>query len=403
MQLKLKHLALVAAFCAGPTALYGQFDFNLGNVPVQIHSFAQQGFTYSNDNNYLTMPTSQGSFAMTDAGVNISATITDKFRVGAQVYDRNIGALGDYHPQLDWAFGDYKFKDWFGIRAGKVKTVMGLFNDTQDMEFLQTFALLPQGVYPLDLRSTTIAHTGGDLYGEVSLRKAGSVSYTAYAGLRANDTHGGTYYGDASAGVPVQSFSGRTEGMDIRWHTPVDGLMVGGSWANLTENVVLSIESYGGIPLTANSTPEHMTSGYADYVHGKWHFNTEYRRDYSISSYVLLGAPGAISLSTKAWFGTVAYRVTKRLEVGAYNSRFYIDTPLTAAATPDTDPAANHIFDQTIAARFDVTKWMNVKIEEHFINGYGDAYAAHGFYAADNLNGLKPNTNMFVIRAGFYR
>jgi hypothetical protein len=392
-----KKFAIIAAF-ASPGILHAQFDFTLGDVPVQIHSFAQQGFAYSNENNYLTMATSQGTFAMTDAGVNISATITDKFRVGAQVYDRNIGALGDYHPQLDWAYGAYKFKDWFGIRAGKVKTTLGLYNDTQDLEFLQTFALLPQSVYPLDLRSNTIAHTGGDIYGEIGLRKAGSFSYTAYAGLREDDRHGGLYYGDASAGTPVQSFSGRTEGMDLRWHTPVEGLMIGGSFANNTQDLVLIIVDYANTPISAISHPDHRTSGYADYVRGRFHFNTEFRRANQLDNlYLPTGADGVYNLQNKAWFGTAAFRVNKWLELGAYNSRFYVGSPTTPANT-----ASTHIFDQTITARFDITKWMNLKVEEHFINGYGDTYSAHGFYAADNPNGLKPNTNMFVVRLGFY-
>ncbi len=397
MQLNLRNTALMAALCATPGALYAQFDFNVGNVPVQVHSFAQQGFAYSNENNYLTMPTSEGSFAMTDAGVNISARITDKFRVGAQVYDRNIGELGGYHPQLDWAYGDYKFKDWLGIRGGKVKTALGLYNDTQDMEFIQTFALLPQSIYPLDLRSATIAHTGGDVYGEVPLRKAGSVSYTGYAGLRSNDPHGGLYYGDAAAGTPVQSMSGKAAGMDIRWHTPVQGLMVGGSWADQTMNLQVLVELYGDAPLTAHSAPQHLTAGYADYVRGRFHFNTEFRRDHDIQTYTVLGSNGASDQSTKAWFGTAAFRVNKRLELGAYNSRFYVDAPENPANT-----ASNHIFDQTITARFDLTRWMNLKVEQHFINGYGDTYSAHGFYAADNPNGLKPNTNMLVLRLGVY-
>ena len=135
-------------FAALPGALQAQFDFTIAGHDVQIHSFASQGFAYSNDNNYLTMDTSQGSFAMTDGGVNASIRLTDKFRIGAQVYDRNVGVLGKWHPQLDWAVADYKFKDWFGIRGGVVKTVFGLENDTQDMDFLHTFALLPQSVYP---------------------------------------------------------------------------------------------------------------------------------------------------------------------------------------------------------------------------------------------------------------
>jgi len=395
--MKVKTLILAAAVSLAPGMLHAQLDFHLGSIPVQVHGFAQQGFMDSNQNNYLTMPTSQGSFAMTDAGINMSAQITDKFRVGAQVYDRNIGALGGYHPQLDWAYGDYKFKDWFGIRAGKVKTVLGLYNDTQDMEFIQTFALLPQGIYPLDLRSSTIAHIGGDVYGEISLRKAGSLSYTAYAGVRANDQHGGQYYGDAAAGYPIQKNSGQAEGMDARWHTPVSGLMVGVSWANQTQNLTDLIRAAGNAPLNIRADPfEHLTSAYADYVRGRFHLNTEYRRDHSPLSFVLLGTPGTSNQSTDGWFGTAAFRVNKRLELGAYNSRFYVNAPQNPA-----NSASNHIFDQTIAARFEVTKWMNVKIEEHFINGYGDTYSQHGFYSPDNP-GLKPSTALFVIRAGFY-
>jgi hypothetical protein len=116
MQLRMQSIALLAAVCAAPAALDAQFDFNVDGRDVQFHSFAQQGFGYTNENNFLTMPTSQGSFAMTDAGVNASVAITDKFRVGAQVYARNIGDLGNYHVQLDWAYGDYKFKDWLGVR-----------------------------------------------------------------------------------------------------------------------------------------------------------------------------------------------------------------------------------------------------------------------------------------------
>jgi hypothetical protein len=396
MNLKLKQLTIIAAFCTAPVALHAQFDFTVDGRDVQFHSFVQQGFAYSNQNNFLTMPTSNGSFAMTDAGVNVSTSLTDKFRVGAQVYARNIGNLGDYHVELDWAYGDYKFKDWFGIRAGKVKTALGLFNDIQDMEFLQTWALLPQSIYPLDLRSNTIAHTGGDVYGQIGLRKAGSLSYTGYLGTRPNDKWGGVYIYQSDAGSPVKSFSGKTAGGDLRWHTPISGLMAGGSWADETQNLNLTLLDYGGSPLAVTSHPEHLTSGYADYARGKWHFNGEYRRDYNMEKYIFLGYPSGSNQSTKAFFVTAAYRVSKRLEIGTYQSRYYVDFPQNPANT-----ASNHIFDQVVTARFDITKWWNVKIEEHFMNGYGDTYSAHGFYSGDNPAGLKPTTDMFVIRMGY--
>ena len=164
--------------------LEAQFDFTLGGRPVQIHSFASQGFAYSNQNNYLTMKTSRGTFDMTDVGVNVSIQLTDKLRIGAQAYDRDFGSLGQWHPQLDWAVADYRFKDWFGIRGGVVKTVFGLENDTQDVDALHTFALLPQSVYPTDLRDSLLRHRGGDVYGDIPLKRLGALAYTAYAGLR---------------------------------------------------------------------------------------------------------------------------------------------------------------------------------------------------------------------------
>jgi len=140
--------------------------------------------------------------------VNISTSITDKFRVGAQGYARKIGSLDDGRPQLDWAYGDYKFANWFGVRAGKVKTALGLYNDTQDMDFLHLWALLPQGVYPADLRTTYISHTGGDLYGRIPLKKLGKLDYTAYAGTRSFDNRGGFFLFTTDNGFNIQTING---------------------------------------------------------------------------------------------------------------------------------------------------------------------------------------------------
>ncbi len=96
--------------------------FNLKGHAVQVHGFVSQGYLNSDVNNYLTMPTSEGSFSFTDGGVTLASQITDRFRVGVQGYVRNVGKLGNGQVTLDWASGDYSFKDWFGVRAGKVKS-----------------------------------------------------------------------------------------------------------------------------------------------------------------------------------------------------------------------------------------------------------------------------------------
>jgi hypothetical protein len=388
----LRRCLILAAGCAIPAALQAQFSID--GHPIQVHGFASQGFSYSNQNNYLTMNTSSGSFAFTDGGINVSTSFSDKFRVGAQGYVRNIGQLGHGHVSLDWAFGDYKFKDWLGIRAGKVKTALGLFNDTQDMEFLHTWAVLPQSLYPLDLRASMIAHTGGDVYGEIPLRKAGSVSYTGYFGRRSDDPRGGYYYNTADAGSPIKDFTGNMGGFDARWNTPVSGLLVGGSWMALM-NTINGTSSQYGLPYTVKTDPQHITSVYADFSRGKWRFNAEFRRNHEEIAIHAVGPDTRSDSSDKGWFASGAYRITKRLEVGTYHSRFYIDVPNTP------DPNGNHIFDQTVTGRFDIAKWWNVKVEGHFIDGYGDIYSAHGFYQRSNPKGLKPTTNLLVIRTGF--
>jgi hypothetical protein len=205
-----------------------QASMTVGPVEVQLHGSLQQGFAISDENNFLTMGTDGGTAEMTDGAFNVSSQLTRRLRAGAQLYVRHIGDLGKGKLQADWAYADYRFGQAFGVRAGKVKTALGLYNDTQDMEFLHTWAVLPQGVYPLDFRAVTIAHVGVDAYGVVSLRRAGSVSYTAYAGSIPDDLYGGYRYGAQDAGVVINSpIETRSWGGDVRWSAPLDGLMVG--------------------------------------------------------------------------------------------------------------------------------------------------------------------------------
>jgi hypothetical protein len=136
---------------------------------------------YTSANQWLTMNSGAGSFAFTDFGVNASTQVSDRFRVGAQFYDHNIGNLGNWHPALDWTFADYRLRPWFA--AARSRRSSALYNDTQDYEFLTPFALLPQSVYPLDTHDANIAHEGGDLYGDVSVsRHSGTFSHVVYGG-----------------------------------------------------------------------------------------------------------------------------------------------------------------------------------------------------------------------------
>ena len=406
------------SLCAAPSLLHAQFDFQLAGRDFQVHSSVQQGFAYSNNNNFLTMDTSRGSFAMTDAAVNVSTRLTDNLRIGAQVFDRYLGHLDKGEVQLDWAVVDYKLKPWFGIRAGKVKTTLGLFNDTQDMEFLYTFALLPQSMYPTDQRDNTIAHDGGDIYGDISMRGGGTLSYSVYGGWRPNLPHEGFLHAMQSIGTSMKSWDGWMKGADLRWATPVKGLLAGASYMDQAlsgSGTAFKTGDPGIAQETQKPLKDQTYRYYVEYFAGKLRVDGEYQRHYRIVKvediYPVIGFitfnPEADS---RSWYGLASYRINKRVEVGGYLSQYWADWRR-SMSSPD-----NHIYDRVATVRVDLTHYWNIKLEGHFMNGYGEMDAAHGFYANENPGGtpvhvgagglvvptsLVPETHMVVIRTGF--
>jgi hypothetical protein len=407
--MRTNRIAIAAALLVAPGLLNAQFDFKLFNRDVQIHSFASQGFAYSNDNNYLTMKTSQGSLAMTDGGANISTHLTDKLRIGAQIYLRNVGALGGWHPVLDWGFADYKFNSWFGLRGGKVKTTLGLFNDSQDQESLHTWALLPQSVYALDVRGARIAHTGGDAYGGISLKRFGHLDYTVYGGARNFDRYGGypydlhTVYTKGSSQFNVKQETGTVIGEDLRWSTPLKGLMIGASHATYTyQNASIGDpgNAYAGYS-SARASNNYTNAFYFDYSTGNLRLYGEYQRylqDYKI--YVGSAAnPIMVARSAsnqRMGYAAISYRISKRLELGTYHSRFIAQWSQPHSAT------ANHLFDQTVTGRIDLTRHWDLKVEGHFMDGAPTgSLDLRGFYPIVNPGGIAPTTKMLVIRTGW--
>jgi hypothetical protein len=171
------------------------------------------------------------------------------------------------------------------------------------------------------------------------------------------------------------------------------GLTVGASW--LHESTVAN-----GTTL-ARGTPYGLTKEdqtpvfYADYLLGNLHLSGEYSRNPRTIHFT--GIPGFTILQqeTLAWYTSVSYRISKHLELGTYHSRFISDT------NKDWSDRSNHIYDQTVTARVDINHYWNFKVEEHFIDGFGSANSARGFYLAQNPHGYQPKTNMLVLRTGF--
>jgi hypothetical protein len=389
-------LLFLSWFAAGTS--WGQFRTQFVDGRVQVHGFFTQGYAVSNQNNYLTMNTSQGTAKMTDGGLNMSWQINNKLRVGAQVYARSIGELGKGYPTLDWALVDYRFRDWLGFRAGKVKTPLGLFTESQDQEFLYTWALLPQAVYPLDLRESSNAHVGGDLYGSVGLKRGGLLTYQLYAGQVPSDYRTGLYYGLQDAGYRDVTYETRTTGYDLRWTTPVSGLMAGisQSFSQRDSRGILA-----GLPFeaTAKTYLDRTTAVYAQLNRGRWRLDTEWRATKNLTR--IFGLPPAFSRNGQTahpWFTALSYRVSRIVEVGAYHGQYRYTTLFALPGLTGADKG--RMDDTTVALRLDPTSFWNFKIEVHFMDGVGSLLSSRGFYARNNPQGLQPATNMLVLRTG---
>jgi len=394
-----RNLSVILTVLAISVTLYAQ-EFKLGSREVQVHGFGTQGFIHTDDNNWLTMNTSNaGSGAFTDFGLNMGMQIRPKLRIGGQFYDRKLGKLGNWEPLMDWAMLDYHPRPWLGFRVGKVKTVLGLFTDTQDMDFANTFALLPQSVYPIDLRDATIAHEGGDIYGKEKLpHHLGSVAYTAYGGRRADNMHSGYPYLLSSFAIYLTSYGGPVYGGDFRWNTPVSGLTVGIS--RLNERIT-GKGTVGGpvVPYQEYSKQDWTNQYYGKYAKDKFHAESEYKR-YLRNQSIFNDAFG-LETDVRGWYVSGDYRENNWLETGAYYSHYRISptgSMLFGTIYPD---AQLRDYDKVVTAKFTVNKYAYFKVEGHFMDGNASAQYPDGFYSNVNPKGFANNTKALVIRTGF--
>jgi hypothetical protein len=351
---------------------------------IEIHGFATQGLLYSTHNNYLTTQSSSGSLQWTDGAVSITDSLSDSLRIGIQLHMYQLGQLGGPQIQVDWASGDYHVNDQLGFRAGKVKTIVGLFNDSQDIDAVFLWALLPQSCYPIDNEGFYLSHLGGDVYGYLPLgERRGRLRYVGYVGEDYLPLNGGYVKQLTDAGVQLTSApAGKNYGGDLRWETPLPGLMLGYS------PMVMALD--GASAGVALHVPGFlMTAQYAQFARGKFYFAFEYDKVPVRESLTIGSQTATFPVDARSWYGMGQYRFTKKIQAGSYYSH-YVDKSM------DTSLPENYSKDWVISGRYDFNSYFYAKLEDHFLHGTG-----LGYYISTNPNGLKPNSNILAAKIGF--
>jgi hypothetical protein len=140
---------------------------------------------------------------------------------------------------------------------------------------------------------------------------------------------------------------------------------------------------------------------YGQYLHDKLQIDSEYRRYWRYQENY--SGIGIVQTDVRGTYVAGSYRLTKWFQAGSYYSRYSIWAAFAfpAFGVPLT-PSTGHTYDKVVSGRFDLNRFVNIKVEGHFMNGIGlPGFYPDGFYNAVNPQGLKPNTNALVVKTGF--
>jgi hypothetical protein len=346
---------------------------------VQIHGFASEGAFVSTANDYLGSA-SRGSLELFEAGINFSTDVADRLRAGIQLFARDVGSLRDDAPRIDWAYLDYRWRPWLGLRAGVIKMPFGLYNEYVDIDAARLPILLPESVYPVRDRDVLLSHTGFSIYGNRALGAAGELDYQAWLGSLAIPDEAL----DVIGATLDRSQSKYVTGVQAFWHAPLDGLRVGATYlrASIDFHLTLVPESTaaliagGFVPpsfdgkVIVSQRPDTLIVGSAEYSHDDWLFAAEYSRWLKRQRTTLPVVIPTIEEDGERFYAMASHRATAWLEAGAYYSVYHVD----AGDRSGHDPRFAerfYAFQRDLAAtvRFDVNDHWLWKLEGHFMDG----------------------------------
>ncbi|MBN2425952.1 MAG: hypothetical protein JXR46_15255 [Calditrichaceae bacterium] len=387
---------------------------------VAIHGFVSQGMMWSTDNQYLGK-TKEGTFEFNELGLNFSAQLTDEFRIGVQFFARDLGYLGNDEIIVDWAYGDYRFRDWLGIRGGKMKMRLGLYNEFRDLDMTRVNIFMPQGVYNETWRDSYNALKGLGVYGVINIGGFGALDYVLQVGVvNINSKTGVNRYIEDQLYAKFDQYTIKPAYIgSLVWETPLDGLRLAGSfmntdfsafgttettefWKNMTLSAVRDYLRSQGVPEQGLPTDYEAARQIFDLVGiniqqefrniGAYWISAEYlfkgfslaAEYYDLFTNYRTSNPqlGALrpwdTNELGGYYGSASYRLNDYLEAGVYYSEYYTnfdDKEGKEYAQLYQFPSSNtYQKDTAVSLRLDLNEYWIIKLEGHSVNGTAIMY-----------------------------
>jgi hypothetical protein len=382
------------------------------NPDLFFSGFASQGFLITEGNRFLVDKSPEGSFELNETGVSIQANPADRLRVGIQFLARDVGDEGNNIVMLDWAMGDYHWRDFLGIRAGKIKLPLGFYNQGRDIDMLRTSILLPQSVYYERQRDFVLAHEGVSAYGNIPLHAKGYLDYEVYCGtLNVPDvTHGfwGSIFkaGGVSSGKDLVPYFAQLYGANpattnvtflgsfdesvqfpvvyggaLTWSPPVNGLRFGTTWLigefdmSAKWNYAVSLVDSTGNPREFTTQGSFSNEFHLDQIDA---FSVEYAVDRLVlaaeyNSAVLDQGFGSADRE-EGYYCSASYRLCNQFTIGSYYSLYYANASDHKGKYAQAIGAPEYIAwekDLVFSTRVDLSPNWLVKAEYHYLDGVG--------------------------------
>ncbi|GAK51222.1 hypothetical protein U14_02465 [Candidatus Moduliflexus flocculans] len=379
---------------------------------IQAHGFASQGYLASDQNNYYA-DTEHGSFEFNEFGLAVVVNPIERITVGMQLLSRDLGEIGNNEIQLDWAYGTYRWRDWFGISAGQLKMPWGFYNETRDIDLLRPSIFLPSSLYDEKMRDVYSSYTGVSIGGDILNEHVGSITYSAGYGEKIVSDSTSAYLLTLSEDI-FQNTQASISNLFLAkfdWETPLPGLRVGTTFLHgqlefsadtNSHPVWLENNIAPGTPILKNTEDDLVFILSAEYTRNNLTIAAEYQKEHEYNQVARNPSSGAFKrgdgTNSEGYYVSLAYRLTKWLQCGAYYSVYYPDTDdkdgkfLEENGSPAFDAWQKEM---ALTARFDLTEQWLLKFEGHAINGTA------GVPEFANLDGLNEDSFLFAIKTTF--
>ncbi len=336
---------------------------------VQVHGFLTQNAIHTTANQAYGKSEHRVSYRLTEAGLNLGYQPLERLNFSAQGLFRQAGELDSGSLTLDYGLADLSLyqhpRGSLGVRLGRIKNPLGLYNETRDVAFTTPTIILPHGIYFDRSRSLFLSSDGGQFYFNQNLGMGWLSGKLNYGKIRNDNDE------IRDAVIPLGATGEMCTAADF----------AGQLSYGINSGEYVAAISYADVTLSYDPGPmDNYTNGTVHFY--PMVFSAQYNGEqisltgeylYQKNEFLDLGpySPDGKSAS-ESWYFQAAYRFNYNWQILGRYGEHYLDRNSRNGDSfklMGLPPHMGFTRDLTLALRWDIKPWMMIRGEYHIING----------------------------------